>query len=443
MRLTAGSEMPIRKDFQEFVFRGNVVDLAVGVMVGAAFGKIVGAMVDDLVMPIVGALLPAGSEWRTFEVEPAPGMKFRIGHFLGVLIDFFITAMVLFFILVKFVGLLRRKAPAQAPPATKICEQCLEGVAIAAKRCKFCTSALTALALLFLPVMALAQPASPAFKFTPEGEVKVDAPAEKKLQARGGLIQLAGNSEVLTGTLGVQASYQAASNRFSGEAGLAYARSAVITVVDANANGMVDAADLQRRDETTSKLFQAKGRYDRFLTLNNSAYLSLQALTDEPAGKEIVAGGQVGYSRQLWKNDRHRAVVELGYDLSLERAVAAGAGTVQVHSARVLAAEDLKLSEATLLLVSVEALVNLNEEKAPAPDYAPVAALDDTRINARAGLTTQLWKSLAFGFSFGLRYDQAPAPLKAPAGAVFAPTFRPLARTWDTTTEASLVVTFF
>ena len=184
----------------------------------------------------------------------------------------------------------------------------------------------------------------------------------------------------------------------------------MVTVIDANANAMVDEGDLQRRDETTSKRFQAKARYDRFFTPNNSGYGSLQALTDEPAGKDLVAGGQVGYSRQLFKNERHRAVAELGYDLSIERAVAAGAELVQVHSARVFAAEELKLSEATGLFVNVEALFNLNEEKAPAPGYGSIAALDDKRVNARTGLTTQLWKNLAFGFSFGVRYDQAPAP---------------------------------
>jgi Protein of unknown function, DUF481 len=298
----------------------------------------------------------------------------------------------------------------------------------------------TVLALVLVPGLVQAQPPSPTFKF---GETKVEVPVEKKLQARGGLVQLAGNSEVLTGTLGLQGAYQEAANRYSVEAGVAYARTSVVTVVDANTNMMVDPGDLQRQDQTTSKLFQVRGRYDRFFTLNNSAYLSLQALTDQPAGKDLVAGGQVGYSRQLYKSDRNRAVAELGYDLSLERAVAVGAELVQVHSARVFAAEELKLSDATGLFVNLEALFNLNQEKAPAPDYATVAAFEDTRVNAKAGLTTQLWKNLAFGFSFGLRYDQAPAPLKAPARATFAPTYRPLARTWDTTTEASLVMTFF
>ena len=131
--------MSFRKDFQDFVFRGNVVDLAVGVMIGAAFGKIVGATVDDLVMPIVSALLPDG-DWRKFTIEPIAGVKLLVGHLLGVAIDFLITAAVLFMVLVKFIGSLRTKAPAAAPPATKVCGECLEAIPMAAKRCKYCTS---------------------------------------------------------------------------------------------------------------------------------------------------------------------------------------------------------------------------------------------------------------------------------------------------------------
>jgi hypothetical protein len=297
-------------------------------------------------------------------------------------------------------------------------------------------------ALAFAPVRAEAQPPVPKFSFvTPEP--KVEDVVDKKLSARGGLVQLAGNSKVLTATMGAQGAYQARSNRFSGDAGFAYSRSAIVVVADSNANMLVDEGELSKQSQTTSKLFQAKGRYDRFFTLNNSAYLSVQALSDVPAGKELVAGGQVGYSRQLYKNDRHRTVAELGYDLSLEQAAAADADLVQVHSARVFAAEELKLSDATGLVLNVEALFNLNNETAPAPGYQEPAALEDTRVVAKAGINTKLWENLAFAFSFGLRYDQAPAPLKPPPGIPFAPTFRPLARTWDTTTEASLIMTFF
>ena len=434
--------MGLRKDFQDFVFRGNVVDLAVGVMIGAAFGKIVTAAVDDVVMPIVSVMLPGGN-WREAAFEPVAGMKLKLGHFLGVTIDFVITAAVLFFVLVKFIGMLRKKAPAEAPPATKVCAECLEAVPSAARRCKHCTATFAALALLLLlPAGAAQAQPPPQFQFVPEDKVKVEL-VEKKLQARGGLVHQDGNSEMLSGTLGAQGAYQEGANRFSGEAGASYSRTGVLTLTDANANALVDDGELGRVDQTTSKLFQAKGRYDRFFTTNNAAYVSLQGLTDVPAGKELVAGGQVGYSRLVVKSETHRAVAEIGYDLSLERATAPGASLVQVHSARVFGAEEMKISEATGLFLNVEALFNLNGEKAPAPGYEAPAAFEDSRVVARTGITTKIWEDLAFGFSFGLRYDQAPAPLKAPAGAMLAPSYRPLARTWDTTTEASLVMTFF
>lgn len=298
--------------------------------------------------------------------------------------------------------------------------------------------------LLLAPASAWAQAVTPKFSFAAPPEPKVEEVVEKKLSARGGLVQLSGNSKVLTGTLGAQGAYQANANRFSGEAGIAYSRSGLLVFADSNANMAIDEGEIGRQTRTSSKLFQAKGRYDRFFTLNNSAYASVQALSDVPAGKELVAGGQVGYSRQIVKDDHNRLVAELGYDLSLEQAAAPDAELVQVHSARVFVSEELKLSDSSGLFANVEALFNLNEEKAPAPGYEAPAAFEDTRVTARTGINTTLWKNLSFAFSFGLRYDQAPAPLKAPSGApAFAATYFPLARTWDTTTEASLVLTFF
>jgi hypothetical protein len=267
---------------------------------------------------------------------------------------------------------------------------------------------------------------------------------EKKLQVKGGFLMLGGNSRLTTGTLGAQASHLRGWNRFAAEANAAYARSEVLGAVDANASGAIDVGELARTKQTTSKLFSAKARYDRLFTAADSAYVSAQALTDEPAGKEIVAGGQAGYSRQLFKNDRHLAVAEVGYDFSFERAAAVGASSVNVHSARLYLAEQLKLSDASAVFASAELLTNLNEEKAPATGFDTVAALKDTRIYGKTGLTTALWNRLAFSFSLGLRYDQAPAPLKVPGSVPLAAGFAPLPRadTLDTVAEASLVVTF-
>src|SRR5262245_58786107 len=87
------------KDFRTFMLKGNVVDLAIGVVIGAAFGKIVSAFVDDLIMPVVSLVLPSG-DWRDFTVPLRAGVKdapsLKVGHLLGTGIDFFIIALVVF-----------------------------------------------------------------------------------------------------------------------------------------------------------------------------------------------------------------------------------------------------------------------------------------------------------------------------------------------------------
>jgi large conductance mechanosensitive channel len=147
--------MKVLKEFKEFINKGNVVDLAVAVVIGGAFGKIVSALVADVVMPLVNAAIPQG-DWRKWEVTP---LHFRVGDFMGTLVDFTIVAFVVFIIMVKVVGAVNRKA---AAPETKPCPECLEAVPKAARRCRACTSVLTALALLLLAAPAFAQ-GSPSF----------------------------------------------------------------------------------------------------------------------------------------------------------------------------------------------------------------------------------------------------------------------------------------
>jgi large conductance mechanosensitive channel len=130
----------IAKDFKDFALKGNVVDMAVGVIIGAAFGKIVTAVVDDLFMPFVGALLNrAGGEWRDISVTP---LHIKIGHLAGTVLDFVIVAFVIFLLVTRLAAFLRPK-PAVPPPAnTKTCPECLETIPLAAKRCRACTAVL-------------------------------------------------------------------------------------------------------------------------------------------------------------------------------------------------------------------------------------------------------------------------------------------------------------
>ena len=126
--------MPMIEEFKRFALKGNVVDLAVGVVIGAAFGKIVSALVADLVMPVIGLLLPGG-DWRAYSVT---SLNLKVGDFLGTVLDFLIISFVLFLIVAKLMGTLKKEPP--AAPTTKSCPECLENVPLQARRCKFCTS---------------------------------------------------------------------------------------------------------------------------------------------------------------------------------------------------------------------------------------------------------------------------------------------------------------
>ena len=142
--------MAFIEDFKKFAFKGNVVDLAVGVVIGGAFGKIVSALVSDLVMPVVALALPSG-DWRKSGVvlkhaaDPKDNVVFAYGDFIGAVLDFFVVALVLFIIVSRIIKAAEQRfqKPAEAPaPTTKECPACCEQVALQATRCKFCTSEL-------------------------------------------------------------------------------------------------------------------------------------------------------------------------------------------------------------------------------------------------------------------------------------------------------------
>lgn len=128
--------MPVFQEFKAFVSKGNVVDLAVAVVMGGAFGKIVTAMVGGLVMPLVGYVMPQG-DWQKFAVGP-----FQIGQLLAAVIDFLLIALVVFLVFVKGLGRVIKKPETAPAPATKTCPECLETIPEAATRCKFCTTKL-------------------------------------------------------------------------------------------------------------------------------------------------------------------------------------------------------------------------------------------------------------------------------------------------------------
>ena len=128
------------KEFKEFVMRGNVLDLAIAVIIGGAFGKIVASLVNDILMPLIGALF-GGSKFSELS-SLVNGVPIVWGLFVQAIVDFLIVAFVIF-IIVKVANSLK-KAPAPADPTTKECPHCISTISIKATRCPSCTSELKA-----------------------------------------------------------------------------------------------------------------------------------------------------------------------------------------------------------------------------------------------------------------------------------------------------------
>jgi large conductance mechanosensitive channel len=131
------------KGFKQFLLRGNVVDLAVGVVIGAAFGTVVASFVKDVLTPFIAAIVKQPDfSALFFEVN---GSKIMYGSFLNALIAFLLVAFAVYYFVVLPVNALvarARKAPAPADPTTKKCPECLSEIPIDARRCAHCTSPL-------------------------------------------------------------------------------------------------------------------------------------------------------------------------------------------------------------------------------------------------------------------------------------------------------------
>ncbi|MBC7259712.1 MAG: large conductance mechanosensitive channel protein MscL [Chloroflexi bacterium] len=140
------------REFKEFAMRGNVVDMAVGIIIGAAFGKIITSLVNDILMPPIGLLLggvdfgdlylnlSGGSYASLAEAKAAGAATINYGAFLNTVIDFIIVAFAIFLV-VRAINRMRRQ-PAPAEPTTKECPFCLSKIPLKATRCPFCTSEL-------------------------------------------------------------------------------------------------------------------------------------------------------------------------------------------------------------------------------------------------------------------------------------------------------------
>jgi large conductance mechanosensitive channel len=139
--------MGMMKEFREFAMKGNVVDMAVGIVIGAAFGKIVSSLVSDVVMPPIGMLL-GNVDFSSLAftlreaTETTPAVSIKYGLFINTIIDFVIVAFAIFLV-IKQMNRLKKPAPAAAP-TTRDCPQCLMSIPLKASRCGHCTSELKA-----------------------------------------------------------------------------------------------------------------------------------------------------------------------------------------------------------------------------------------------------------------------------------------------------------
>ena len=142
------------KEFKEFAMRGNVLDMAVGIIIGAAFGRIVSSVVNDIIMPPIGLILGhvdfsnlfinlSGRHYDSLaDAKKAGAAVLSYGAFLNTVIDFLIVAFVVF-LLVKQVNRIMKPQPAPAAPPTKECPYCVSrGIALKATRCPHCTAVL-------------------------------------------------------------------------------------------------------------------------------------------------------------------------------------------------------------------------------------------------------------------------------------------------------------
>ncbi len=129
------------KGFKDFIMRGNVIDLAIAVVIGAAFGAVIASFVADLLTPLIAAIAgqPDFSN-LTFTIN---GSKFMYGSFINAIISFLLVALAIYFVVVVPLNRIRERKAAGQDPTTKPCPECLTEIPRAAKRCPACTSVQT------------------------------------------------------------------------------------------------------------------------------------------------------------------------------------------------------------------------------------------------------------------------------------------------------------
>jgi hypothetical protein len=276
----------------------------------------------------------------------------------------------------------------------------------------------------------------PKFEYGKADDVKDVKAVEWTAAAEAGILLTTGNSETTSASGGFKASRKSGDNKLSLEASGNYSQSALRVLADKNGNGMIDdPSEIVTVDSVTAETLASKVRYDRYLTDFNSLFIAALAARDLPAGKESVLGGQLGYSRRLYKSKTAETVAELGYDFSREDLVTGD--PVAIHSARGFLGHKATMTEGALLDASLEALTNLNHETLPTGKNG--GAFRDTRVNMKVALQAKIGINLAVQMAFEAHFDNRPGPLNIKPLAMG---FVPEASSVDTIMKASLIYTF-
>ena len=280
-----------------------------------------------------------------------------------------------------------------------------------------------------------------------------------KASANAGFLLTSGNSSTVSVSGGLNISRNDGKNKLTLSGGGAYAQSQLRAPSDlpaaqgGNANGLIDTPTEanNRVSQTTSQNWLLRLRYDRFFTTRNSGYIDVYGGQDVVAGKSLMAGGQVGYSRLLLHSEMNELAAEVGYDFSFNQYVDPATPSVKIHSARIFVGYVLTLSKDTALGATLEGLFNGNPiDVGPAGDpnthFGPFEAY---RIRGNAYLSTRLYKNISLRLAFTARYDNAPAPLNVKGVDLSKPLMLNGANVGvarneklDTMTEAAIVVTF-
>ncbi len=279
--------------------------------------------------------------------------------------------------------------------------------------------------------------AAQKFEYGKFDEVKDVKAVEWKATAEAGVVFTTGSSESTTASGGLKISRKTGKNKLALEGSAAYATSGLRLLLDHNDNGMIDnESEIVTVQTTTAETLAGRLRYDRFLTELNSLYIAALASRDTPAGKELVFGGQAGYSRSLYKSKTAQTLAELGYDYSREDLVAPG-DPLSIHSLRAFVGHKAAMTEGTDLDASAELLSNLNTLDLPTgKDGGP---FQDTRLNIKVAVSAKIGLNLAFQTSIEAKYDHRPSPL---AIKNLAMGFAPESSTLDTIMKASFIYTF-